>query len=169
MKLRILRQHGGTLLVTLSLSIVLGTALASYLKLVEYQNKSVVRSQYWNAAIPASEAGLEEALAHLNNVGDFSREANGWTLVNGVYKMSRSFGTTRYEVSMDGASQPAITSIGYVKEPLSGTEIKRTVLVQTTRFGAGMRGIIARKSITMNGNTKIDSFDSEDPTYSTNG
>src|SRR4030095_10598525 len=148
MKLRISREHGGTLLVTLSLSIVLGTALASYLKLVEYQNKSVVRSQIWNAAIPASEAGIEEALTHLNNVGDFNREANGWTLVNGVYKMSRNFGGSRYDVSMDNASQPSITSVGYVTEPLSGTEIKRTVLVQTTRWGAGMRGIIARKSIT---------------------
>src|SRR6187401_1101502 len=119
MKIRISREHGGTLLVCLSLAIVLGTALASYLKLVEYQNKSVVRSQYWNAAIPAAEAGIEEALTHLNYVGDFSREANGWALANGVYKISRNFGSSRYEVSMDGASQPSITCVGYV----TGAEI----------------------------------------------
>ncbi len=169
MKLRISREHGGTLLVTLSLSIVLGTALASYLKLVEYQNKSVVRSQYWNAAIPAAEAGIEEALAHLNYVGDGERAANGWALQDGKYKMSRSFGDSRVEVSVDGQSQPVIRAVGYVKEPLSGSELKRTVEVQTTRFGAGMRGIVARRSITMNGNTRIDSFDSANPAYSTNG
>src|SRR4029079_1212437 len=138
-------------------------------KLVEFQNKAVVRSQYWNAAIPAAEGGVEEALAHLNYTGDGERAANGWALRDGKYKMSRSFGDSRFEVSIDSQSQPVIRAVGYVKEPLSGTEIKRTVEVQTTRFGAGMRGIVARRSITMNGNTRIDSFDSANPAYSTNG
>jgi hypothetical protein len=169
MKLRFSRQHGGTLLITLSLSIVLGTALASYLKLVEYQNRAVVRSQFWNAAIPAAEAGIEEALAHLNYLGDADRASNGWTQQDGKYKMSRNLGGARYEVSVDSASQPTITSMGYVTEPLTKTELKRTVLVQTTRVSAGMRGIVARRSITMNGNTRIDSFDSENSAYSTNG
>ncbi len=170
MKLRISREHGGTLLVTLSLSMVLGTALASYLKLVEYQNKSVVRSQYWNAAIPVAEAGIEEALTQMNYVGDGDRSVNGWTAQqNGTYKMSRTLGDSRYDVTINSDSQPTIMAAGYVKEPLSGTEIKRTVQVLTTRYGAGMRGIVARKSITMNGNTRIDSFDSANPAYSTNG
>jgi hypothetical protein len=169
MKVQCSRQDGSVLLVTLAITVILGTALASYLKLVEYQNKSVVRSQYWNSAIPAAEAGIEEALTHLNNVGDFNRAANGWVLDGGLYKMTRTLGNSRYEVTLDDATQPAITSIGYVREPISGTEIKRTVLVQTTRYGAGMRGIVARRSITMNGNTKIDSYDSADPTYSTAG
>jgi hypothetical protein len=169
MKLRISREQGSTLLVTLSLAIVLGTALASYLKLVEYQNKSVVRSQFWNASIPAAEAGIEEALTHLNYIGDFNRATNGWALQDGLYKISRTMGDSRYEVSIDSASQPAITAKGYVREPISGTEIKRTVLVQTTKFGSAMRGIVAKQFITMNGNSKIDSYDSENPSYNTSG
>src|SRR6476659_9567891 len=117
MKTRLSREHGGVLLLTLSLTIILGTALASYLKLVEYQNRSVVRSQYWNTAIPAAEAGIEEALAHLNYIGDFNRATNNWQLQDGLYKMSRTFGSSRYEVSIDDAAQPAITAKGYVKEP----------------------------------------------------
>jgi hypothetical protein len=169
MKLRISRESGGTLLITLSLCIVLGTALASYLKLVEYQNRSVMRSQFWNASIPAAEAGIEEALAHLNYIGDFNRATNGWQLQDGLYKMSRTLGDSRYEVAMDGQTQPSITAKGYVKEPLNGTEIKRTVLVQTTRYGSAMRGIVAKQFISMNGNARVDSFDSQNPTYNTNG
>jgi hypothetical protein len=169
MKIRISSQHGGVLLVSLSLTIILGTALASYLKLVEYQNRSVSRSQFWNSAIPAAEAGLEEALSHLNYLGDNNRATNGWVYDNGNYKISRAMGNSRYEVSIDSMTQPSITSVGYVTEPISGTELKRTILVQTTRFGAGMRGIITRRGLTMNGNTRIDSFDSEDPNYSTFG
>lgn len=170
MKLSNFREEGSVLLVTLALTVILGSALASYLTLVQYQNKSVIRSQYWNAAIPACEAGIEEALTQMNTVGDGDRGVNGWTLSNGSYTIARSVGSnSRYEVAMDSFSQPSITSIGYVKEPISGVEIKRTVKVTTTRYGAGMRGIVARKYITMNGNTRIDSFDSDNPALSTNG
>src|SRR6185369_13610961 len=116
MKIRISREHGGTLLVCISLAIVLGTALASYLKLVEYQNRSVMRSQNWNAAIPACEAGIEEALAHLNYIGDFDRATNGWQLQDGLYKISRTLTGSRYETSIDGEKQPAITSKGYITD-----------------------------------------------------
>lgn len=169
MKIRHSREEGSALLISLIITVIMGSALASYLKLVEYQNRSVVRSQFWNAAIPAAEAGIEEALTHLNYLGDADRATNGWQMQNGLYQIQRTLGDSRYEVSMDSSNQPAITATGYVREPITGTELKRTVLVRTTRYGAGMRGIIAKRGITMNGNCRIDSFDSENPLYSTNG
>jgi hypothetical protein len=169
MKIAVPKEGGGVLLATLAVTVVLGTTLAAYLKLVQYQHHSVVRSQYWNAAIPSAEAGIEEALTHLNFIGDADRATNGWQMASGVYQMSRTLGDLRYDVSISGELQPTITSIGYVTEPLSRAEIKRTVRVETTRYGAGMRGIITRRGISMNGNTMIDSFDSEDPNFSTNG
>lgn len=162
-------EAGSALLVSLAVTVVLGTALASYLKLVEYQNRSVVRSQFWNAAMPAAEAGIEEALTHLNYLGDADRATNGWQLDGGLYKMNRNLSDARYLVSINSASQPEIVSAGYVKDPVSGIEVKRTILVRTTKFGAGMRGIIAKRGVSMNGSCKIDSFDSENPAYSTNG
>ncbi len=143
--------------------------MASYLTLVQYQNKSVMRSQYWNAAIPVAEAGVEEALTQMNTVGDGDRTANGWTLSNGAYSMSRTLGNGRYDVWLGNQMQPSITCTGYVTEPISGSLIKRAILVTTTRYGAGMRGIVARQTISMNGITTIDSFDSQNPAYSTNG
>lgn len=89
------RKNGSALLVTLIITALLGTALASYLKLVQYQNRAVVRSQFWNAAMPVSEAGIEEALAHLNKVGDGERATNGWVLQDGQYYLSRTLGNGR--------------------------------------------------------------------------
>src|SRR5690242_16003145 len=118
MKARITHEHGGTVLVALCLSIVLSAALASYLKLVEYQNKSVMRSGYWNAALPVAEAGIEDGLTQLNFVADGDRATHGWALLNGVYSLNRTINDTRYEVTIDTASQPTVTSAGYVRDPL---------------------------------------------------
>lgn len=163
------RQGGSALLVTLTATVILGTALASYLKLVQYQNSAVVRSQVWNSAIPLCEAGIEDALSHLNNVGDQSRAADGWSVDGDQFYMTRTLGSSKYEVWITGSNQPAITAIGYATDSISQKQVKRTVLVTTTRFGGGMRGFITKDGLTMNGNCKIDSFDSEDPNYSTGG
>ena len=168
-KVRKSSEDGGVILVTLGLTAAMGITLASYLKLVEMQNRSVVRSQLWNAAMPAAEAGIEEALTHLNFVGDDNRAINGWSLSGGNYTFERTLGESRYVVSITGSNQPAITSIGYVQDAFNQAEVKRTVFVTTSRFGSGMRGIIAKDNITMNGNCRIDSFDSENPALSTNG
>jgi hypothetical protein len=169
MKIQLGNKSGSALLVTLVVTAVLGTALASYMKLVEYQNRSVVRSQSWNSAIPISEAGVEEALAHLNSVGNSNRAVNGWVLDDGKYHLSRSFGGGQYEVWIDSLNQPTVKSVGTITDPVTQNILKRTVLVQTTKTGSLWKGIVTRGPLTMNGNTKIDSFDSTDPALSTNG
>ena len=55
-------NSGGATTFSAAVGAGVGTALASYLKLVEFQNRAVVRSQFWNGAIPMCEAGIEEAL-----------------------------------------------------------------------------------------------------------
>src|SRR5438477_7070151 len=88
------QTQGSVLLVTLLTSVILGIGLASYLSLVSSQNYSTMRSLAWNAATPLAEAGIEEALTHLND--DTNLAANNWTsqLINGrtVYKKQRNFG-----------------------------------------------------------------------------
>ncbi|MDX1952100.1 MAG: hypothetical protein SFY81_07930 [Verrucomicrobiota bacterium] len=169
MKIRISKEHGSVLMLTLVTAGTLGIGLASYLKLVQAQNRSVMSSQVWNSAIPAAEAGIEEALTHLNIVGDDNRAQNGWTADNGQFVLSRTIGDIRYAVAISSSNQPSITSTGFVKVATENREISRVVHVQTTRFSAGMRGMVAKGNITMNGNCEADSFDSEDPNHSTNG
>jgi hypothetical protein len=63
-----------TVVVTL---IVVGLMLAAYLKLVAVQNQFVARSEVWNRTVPVIEAGVEEAMAHLN------KNASGMSLITG--------------------------------------------------------------------------------------
>ena len=46
------RNQGNTLVLTLLMSLTIGTVLASYLGLIGSRYKVTVRSQSWNAAIP---------------------------------------------------------------------------------------------------------------------
>ena len=57
------RAAGSVLLVTLSICMILGLLMASYLSVIKGQNFSVARAQAWNSAIVVAEAGVEEALA----------------------------------------------------------------------------------------------------------
>ena len=76
---------GNTLLLVMVLTTVLSITLASYLVLVQYQNKAVMRSLAWNSSIPLSEAGIEEALTHINMDSLTNLASAGWTAVSGGY------------------------------------------------------------------------------------
>jgi hypothetical protein len=162
-------EQGSVMVVGLVTSAVLMVGLASYFTLVQSQNNSVMRSQTWNTAIPAAEAGIEDALAHLNTIGDHSRASNGYGLTNNMYIVSRQLASLRYTVGIETSNQPAIYATGYVRAPKGTTEISRVIRVQSTRVASGMRGLVAINGLTMNGNTEADSFDSENPLYSTGG
>ncbi len=119
-------------MITMVIIGVIGIALASYLTLTGAQYKSVVRSQTWNTSIPIVEAGIEEAIMHLNKnclSNDITHSspnwtADSWTAVADGFKMTRSLGTSRYMVTIlttapYSLSRPAIVSEGYVPAPLS--------------------------------------------------
>jgi len=93
------RQQGNTLVLTLVMTLTIGTVLASYLGLLGSRYKVTLRSQCWNAAIPVLEAGIEEALTHLqDDPNDLA--ANGWPVgaIAGqqVYSKQRSFADGSY-------------------------------------------------------------------------
>jgi hypothetical protein len=163
------KQTGSVLVLGLITSAVLVVGLASYISLVQAQNNNVMRSQSWNSAIPAAEAGIEDALAHLNTIGAAPRATNGYELNENLFVVSRELPNFRYSVGIDMSNQPAIYSTGYVRAPKGDGEISRVVRVQTTRANSGMRGLVAINGITMNGNVDADSFDSSNPLYSTGG
>lgn len=169
MKIQTRKEAGNVLMVTLVMGAILSVGLASYFTLVQAQNNAVLRSQSWNSAMPAAEAGLEDALTQLNQVGDGNRGTNGWTSVSNQFFATRTFSTFRYAVSFDNATAPTIYSTGYVRAPKGTSEVTRVIRVTTSRANSGMKGMVAIGNITMNGNCASDSFDSSDPTYSTGG
>src|ERR1044071_7798831 len=93
------REHANTYLVVLIVMILTGTVLAAYLKMVGNQNAFTMRSQAWNSSIAIVEAGIEEALAHLNKNGttNANLEEDGWTRVNGVYYKRGWVGDSYYD------------------------------------------------------------------------
>lgn len=169
MKFKSPSNAGNVLIVSIVTCMLMGMGLASYLTLVQSQNRMVMRSRTWNAAIPAAEAGIEEALTHLNVCGDDYRATNGWSWTDKQFVITRKFENFRYSVGLDSSNQPIILSTGYVQNAQGVSEVQRIVRVATTRVRSGMRGMIALNNITMNGKTEADSFDSEDPKFSNNG
>jgi hypothetical protein len=188
------RQQGNTLLMTISITALIGFLLATYLTLVSSQNGANARSQSWNSAMPIVEAGIEEALAHLNTPRGLTNgplDVDNWVLSGGIYTVNRSLGDSRYSVSIhnyrvgDPTSDPFVESRGFVTMPLLLTAAEGPLLAAAggtpSYLGRGVRarthrdfiftkGMVAKDSIDLNGNNiQTDSFDSMDPMYSTNG
>lgn len=170
MNIRTSKEKGSAILICVVTCMVIGIALASNLQLASFQNRSVQRSQTWNSAIPAAEAGVEEALAHINDsVIGTNFALNGWVVSSNRYVMSRTVGDSRYYSTVSTDRYPVIISTGYVFDSSAQREISRTVRVGTTQFATGMKGMVAKSDIVMSSGASIDSFDSEDARFSTRG
>jgi hypothetical protein len=184
-------------LVTIVITALIGFILATYLTLVQSQNTATVRSQAWNLAMPVVEAGIEDALAHLNANYELGLDRDGWEAAGGTsYTLPepRAIGDSFYKATITNFivgnptnSAPLIDSYGYVALPSAVGPAYATVLAaanqpsttvayigrgvhaQTARDWIFTRGMVAN-TIDLNGNNiRTDSFDSMDPRYSTNG
>lgn len=162
--------EGNFLVMALVAATVMGTTLAAYLNLANHHNLSMVRSYSWNAVIPFAEAGIEEALTHMNTMGNQANwGTNGWTYSNGTFQVSRTLGDGSYTVSITSNSTPTVTSIGFLTMPVTDKVLSRTVQVTSANLGTGIRGLTAIGGIELVGNIILDSFDSTDPLKSVNG
>lgn len=199
-----LRPHpaacaGQLLLVTLLTCGLLGLTLASTLVLVHSQAVSVARSLGWNASLAMAEAGIEEALTHLNrNAPFFDPQAatnnlatHGWTRMGNVYQAPRRYlgSSSYYDVAIVlNSMQPQILATGVVNRadliPASAASaaaiglgsgglyppVPRAVRVFTRNDPLFSVAIAAEGKIDLNGNNiTTDSFDSGDPNHSDNG
>ncbi|MGC8828526.1 MAG: DUF7305 domain-containing protein [Verrucomicrobiia bacterium] len=186
-------KRGSVLALTIIIAGIIGFSLASYLTLVSAQNRSVIRSQAWNATMPLIEAGIEEALAHLNKNGLTNLFSDGWSYESGFAVKRRTLGEGRYVVVITPKTRPVIESDGFVPMPIfygpaSGTidtifgqitwpfwgpkrsELRRAVKVTVSGGALFAKGIVTKGKIDFNGNNvTTDSFDSADPNFSVLG
>jgi hypothetical protein len=170
MKIRLGANSGQIIPLTLILCTLLGIMLMSYLPLAGSQYTNTIRAQLWHAAIPVAEAGIEEGMAQLHATNNLA--SNGWSLVGNQYTLTRYLGDDYYVVGIStNANQPTIESTGNVRLPSGNGYVSRTVRVTTSRSGLFSKGLVAKGTIGMSGswNLKIDSFDSANTNYSTNG
>jgi len=165
------REHGAVLVYALLLAVIIGVTLASYLVLAGVQHRSVARSQSWNGALDLAEAGIEEALQHMNTTPD-DLSVNGWgASAAGTHgPVSRTMANGRYSVLISTNPIMTIYATGQVAAPISGTFISRVVKVTTLRLPLFNVALAAVEDIDMNGKgAATDSWNSHDPNLSTNG
>jgi len=169
------RNQANVLLVTMCvIAIVMLFIIPTIFFMTSTQNLSVTRSHSWNAALAAAEAGVEEALAHLNTSIMFAkaqRASQGWTFSDGFYRAPRrtlSDGCS-YEVKFSDDPQPEIFSTGYATVPLKSTTLSRSVMVTTSNAPLFVNGMTAQTTIDFKGGIETDSYNSKDPNFSTNG
>jgi len=192
------RTQGSVLLVTLLTAWIIGISLVSYLTLVANQNRTTYHSLSWNTCVPVMEAGIEEALTQLHFNAITNLSANGWRLGgDGLHHKRRDVGSdgSYYEVTIQPVDPPVIVSTGYsaapanTGQPMGGSTafgmilgavggsllpstpamVIRKVQVTTKRQTTGVGGLMAKDVIQFEGNGSLDSFDSSNPIYSTDG
>ena len=162
---------GSVLILALFIVGIAILVVASYMGTALQRNKIAMRSAAWNQALAVAEAGIEEGLAQIQY--SFP-PTNGWTSAGGRYTKTRTspFGGSDcyFSVNLNSTEPPVVTATGYVRAPLMSTYIKRTVQVVAAK-GTNQYpyGLHAKGAITLGGGSTVDSFDSQDPNYSTNG
>ncbi len=167
---RLSRESGNILVGAMILSTVFGITLLGYLNLVGSQYRFISRSQVWNEIMPLAEAGVEEALAHINYSGVENLSGDGWELIGTNYVKSVDLSSGAYKVWISNDSNPIIYSEGQVASVLAPENFKRMIRVTTQKNAMFMKGMVAKDDIDLNGNNvETDSFDSKDPTASTGG
>lgn len=188
-----LTEAGNTLLVCLVATGVVGFTLSAYLTLIKSQNQAVVRSQVWNTTVSLIEAGMEEAMAHLNMHGSTNLQCDGWTMVGNKYVMERTIGDGFYNVAIanwfanTNFNNPTIESRAFITnptlialaEPGPFMASANTTYSPSGKLGRGVKatvgmdslfgkGLVAKGQINMSGNNLgTDSYDSLDPNFST--
>lgn len=177
MKIQVHRAAGSVIIVVLVMVVVIGVTLGSYLTLVSNQNLSVMRSMAWNYGVAVAEAGIEDAMAHLN-YNTTNRTRDNWTLTGTNVIKERMLGTNKYKVYLQATNlhptndRPVIYAEGWVIHPKTGVFLSRprVVRVSTTNDALFAKGMVAKGLIDLNGqDIRTDSFDSVIPAYNTGG
>jgi hypothetical protein len=170
---------------SLMVSGVIGMTVASFVVLTQAHNASVQRSQSWNSAISVTEAGVEEAMEVINKYADVGASISTWTndaggdgwasLPGNVYYRRRYLGATYFDIYITNQNdQPILQSVGTIMGGSAwvGTgsvPARRGVRCTTTHSSRFNGAVLVKKGIRLNGNVTIDSFNSQDPLYSTWG
>lgn len=187
-------RRGAALLLAVLFFAFTAVFLATYLYLCRSEYSSVSRSQTWNNSMVMAEAGVEDALAFINQnangavgtLGNWTSTAssNGWSTISTsnsvVYYVSHrtpdsslGFYSVYITNSVNGSTNgPTILSIGTSywsgnMATLMAGNITRKILVTTSGYSQGSEGIIAYAGMNFNGNNvTMDSFNSADPNHS---
>lgn len=164
------RSGGQVLLAALAMAMVAGLALVVYMQMANSHFRLTVRSQIWNSCLPVAEAGIEEALAHVNQNHLANKASSGWTLTGSVLVKSNKVEDGYYQVQLSQTVPYEIISRGYYPMPDQSTVLHRTIRVIAEPDAMFVGGLVVKNVIDLKGNNVVtDSYDSSDTAKSTLG
>lgn len=178
-------EEGSTLMMAVIPMIVLSVALIACLELAMSRTRMTVRSQAWNTSLAMSEAGVEDAMAHLNYTEGVNLARFGYTLSGSRFvKNNVTLGDGSYTVTITTNDPPTVTAQGFGRLPatMGGAaiiamvgqrepveqKVDRNVEVRIKRVPP-MIGLLSKGKVTVQNDFDVDSYDSSDPAYSNNG
>lgn len=160
MKIHPQETQGSVLTSSVVIMSILTVSLITYLSVTAAENRSVRRSQAWNTAIAAAEAGLEEAMTQLNYQEGENLSANDWNLISGQYTKQRTLETDSYFVATISDDDLTIHSTGFVRMGAGSNYISRTVEATVdTANTIFTQALIAKKHIKLRAKLGADSYD----------
>jgi len=178
-------RNGHTLLAAAIAAGILSILVGSYLGWITNEYLLSQRSHSWTQALYLAEAGVEVGVAELSHVyrknpNQAFHTANGWsTTTNGFSKVinnfidatGRNIGNIDITVEAVGSEYPSVTATGTAWSRGASTSIVRRVRTRLRRNQSLPYGLIVKNKLELSSNNKInvDSFDSSDPSKSTNG
>lgn len=159
---------GSALAATLVILGLLSVMLAAYLGLTTSESKLTARQIAWKSSLSLAEAGVEEAMTHLNRSSNST--ADGWQpdFVAALFRKNRTLGDGYFVATITFATPPTVTVTGYSLVTAPSNYVARTVQVNT-RLSTGWGGIMVRDKVQLRAAGILDSFNSEDPSFSTAG
>jgi hypothetical protein len=193
MNLKVKRNQGGALVLTLVIFAAAALYVSAYLLMVATERNAVARSEQWNNSLTVAEAGAEEGLAMVNQFAYSQSGVSNWTQAAAqegwVNLTNYTAGTDTFQIFTIGRTLPndsgsyrvyvtnvisgaypwglpVIFSIGTATNT-SGPVVSRKILVKTTAESiGGSGGVVAQDGITTSGSVTYDSWDSSDPNHS---
>lgn len=171
-------QRGSLLIVALCLCAAIAIFLVSYLQLSTTTMRLANRALYMGAAMNLAENGLEQGVYSLNkSIADstYPWASHGWSVINSGADAEQKWTGYTFGQGATGQVQvyvtdyasgtgtaPTVISRSQITLPdNSGTTIEKWVKVQLRKTSKFSNGLVARNSITFNGNNaSVDSWNS---------
>lgn len=165
-------ERGALLIVAMVICAVIGISLASYIQLGQTALRISNRSVYNNAAMNLAEQGIEEAMYSINKmINDPTYTWTGWTTSGAdAYRKWTSVALSQnatgeyrvYVYNYSGTPAPKIVARAIVSLGAGAGTIEKWIEVQLVKTSKFANGLVAKTSITFNGNNAtVDSWNSD--------
>ena len=159
-------QSGIVLFTTLIFMGILCIGLLSIFTFIQSQRRTQSRVNTWNRVIPICEAGIDDAMAHINFSGTGNLGSDGWTYSGTNYSRTMYMGNDYCSTIISTDNPPVVTTSGYAQLPLSTNQnvtnyMNRTVQITTkVQQGAFPNAVLLKGPFRATTGSAIDSFNS---------